>query len=69
MLKQAKDKIAIFFNEKSEARKYGKELRAEENKAHDLMIEEAKHLASRTSYGKIAKTSSNKQIELIERMV
>lgn len=69
MLKQAKDKIAIFFNEKSEARKYEKELRAKENKTHDLLIAEAEHLASRTSYGKISKTSSNKQIELIERMV
>lgn len=69
MLKQAKDKIAIFFNEKIQAKKYEKELRAKENNAHSGMIAEAEELASRTSYNKIAKTDSNKQIELIERAV
>lgn len=58
MLKQAKDKIAIFFNEKSETKKYEKELRVEENKTHNLTIAEAEHIASRTSYGNIVKSES-----------
>lgn len=58
MLNKAKERIAIFFNEKSESNKYEKELRAGENKTHDLTIAEAEHLASRTSYGKILKSES-----------
>ena len=69
MLKQAKDKIAIFFNEKIEAKRYKKELRAKESSTHREMIAEAEDLASRTSYNKIAKTENDNQIELVERVV
>ena len=69
MLKQAKDKIAIFFNEKIEAKRYEKELRAKESSTHREMIAEAEDLASRTSYNKIAKTENDNQIELVERVV
>ena len=52
MLNKTKERIAIFFNEKSEARKYGKELRAEEDKKHESNIAVCDYLASRPAYRK-----------------
>lgn len=63
MLKQAKDKIAIFFNEKIQAKKYKKELRAKESEDHAKTVKKSREFMGRVSYNKLAKSENEQRME------
>lgn len=58
MLNKTKERIAIFFNEKSEARKAEICHREAESMKHLKMLAGAEELTGRTSYDKILKSES-----------